>query len=172
MSPSCGQIKDMFSGEKPPCQAHLNAFIYKHLTQSNIQNMDYLIFAKIIIFKENRHFHSFNSLILILLVTKSLLILAQLLQSFARPRGLWCGHHLLGSSSHQFCVEARFCPLSRSFLTSTDKENMFTLDHFPLWYRRAAENPAGQFLYYMPRQDTRGKGHTFTEQKHKSTWYS
>ncbi|XP_041636744.1 voltage-dependent calcium channel subunit alpha-2/delta-4 isoform X2 [Cheilinus undulatus] len=43
----------------------------------------------------------------------------------------------------------------KSFLTSTDKENMFTLDHFPLWYRRAAEYPAGKFLYYMPRQDTR-----------------
>uniref|UniRef100_A0A8C7XY55 Calcium voltage-gated channel auxiliary subunit alpha2delta 4 n=1 Tax=Oryzias sinensis TaxID=183150 RepID=A0A8C7XY55_9TELE len=48
----------------------------------------------------------------------------------------------------------------RSFLTSTDMENIFTLDHFPVWYRRAAEYPAGQFLYYMPRQDTRGRGHT------------
>ncbi|XP_038145294.1 voltage-dependent calcium channel subunit alpha-2/delta-4 [Cyprinodon tularosa] len=45
--------------------------------------------------------------------------------------------------------------VGKSFLTSTDKENMFTLDHFPVWYRRAAEYPAGQFLYYMPRQDTR-----------------
>ncbi|TMS02723.1 Voltage-dependent calcium channel subunit alpha-2/delta-4 [Larimichthys crocea] len=43
----------------------------------------------------------------------------------------------------------------KSFLTSADKENMFTLDHFPEWYRRAAEYPAGQFLYYMPRQETR-----------------
>ncbi|XP_027127953.1 voltage-dependent calcium channel subunit alpha-2/delta-4 [Larimichthys crocea] len=34
----------------------------------------------------------------------------------------------------------------KSFLTSADKENMFTLDHFPEWYRRAAEYPAGQFL--------------------------
>lgn len=49
-----------------------------------------------------------------------------------------------------------FLSLHRSFLTSTDKENMFTLDHFPVWYRRAAEYPAGQFLYYMPRQDNRG----------------
>uniref|UniRef100_A0A671W5D9 Calcium voltage-gated channel auxiliary subunit alpha2delta 4 n=1 Tax=Sparus aurata TaxID=8175 RepID=A0A671W5D9_SPAAU len=54
--------------------------------------------------------------------------------------------------------------IAKSFLTSTDKENMFTLDHFPVWYRRAAEYPAGQFLYYMPRQETRGRGHTFTEQ--------
>ncbi|KAF0029714.1 hypothetical protein F2P81_018819 [Scophthalmus maximus] len=53
--------------------------------------------------------------------------------------------------------------VAKSFLTSTDKENMFTLDHFPVWYRRAAEYPAGQFLYYMPRQDTRGIGETFTE---------
>ncbi|XP_056223466.1 voltage-dependent calcium channel subunit alpha-2/delta-4 isoform X2 [Seriola aureovittata] len=45
--------------------------------------------------------------------------------------------------------------VGKSFLTSTDKENMFTLDHFPEWYRRAAEYPAGQFLYYLPRQDTR-----------------
>ncbi|XP_026219388.1 voltage-dependent calcium channel subunit alpha-2/delta-4 isoform X2 [Anabas testudineus] len=47
--------------------------------------------------------------------------------------------------------------VAKSFLTSTDKENMFTLDHFPVWYRRAAEYPAGQFLYYMPRQDIRGR---------------
>uniref|UniRef100_A0A3B4GVJ8 Voltage-dependent calcium channel subunit alpha-2/delta-4-like n=1 Tax=Pundamilia nyererei TaxID=303518 RepID=A0A3B4GVJ8_9CICH len=47
--------------------------------------------------------------------------------------------------------------IGKSFLTSTDKENMFTLDHFPVWYRRAAEYPAGKFLYYMPRQDTRGR---------------
>uniref|UniRef100_A0A3B5M9T9 Calcium voltage-gated channel auxiliary subunit alpha2delta 4 n=1 Tax=Xiphophorus couchianus TaxID=32473 RepID=A0A3B5M9T9_9TELE len=52
--------------------------------------------------------------------------------------------------------------VGKSFLTSTDKENMFTLDHFPVWYRRAAEYPVGQFLYYMPRQDTRGSGITFT----------
>ncbi|KAM8739879.1 voltage-dependent calcium channel subunit alpha-2/delta-4 isoform 3-T3 [Acanthopagrus schlegelii] len=45
--------------------------------------------------------------------------------------------------------------IAKSFLTSADKENMFTLDHFPVWYRRAAEYPAGQFLYYMPRQETR-----------------
>uniref|UniRef100_A0A669CQH4 Calcium voltage-gated channel auxiliary subunit alpha2delta 4 n=1 Tax=Oreochromis niloticus TaxID=8128 RepID=A0A669CQH4_ORENI len=47
--------------------------------------------------------------------------------------------------------------IGKSFLTSTDKENMFTLDHFPVWYRRAAEYPAGKFLYYMPRQDTRAQ---------------
>uniref|UniRef100_H3CQ56 Calcium voltage-gated channel auxiliary subunit alpha2delta 4 n=1 Tax=Tetraodon nigroviridis TaxID=99883 RepID=H3CQ56_TETNG len=51
----------------------------------------------------------------------------------------------------------------KSFLTSADKENLFTLDHFPLWYRRAAENPAGQFLYYLPRQDTRGTDNNYNE---------
>uniref|UniRef100_A0AAQ4QQ12 Calcium voltage-gated channel auxiliary subunit alpha2delta 4 n=1 Tax=Gasterosteus aculeatus aculeatus TaxID=481459 RepID=A0AAQ4QQ12_GASAC len=51
--------------------------------------------------------------------------------------------------------------IGKTFLTSTDMENMFTLDHFPVWYRRASEYPAGQFLYYMPRQETRGKGNTF-----------
>lgn len=55
-----------------------------------------------------------------------------------------------------------FLSLPRSFLTAEDKENMFTLDHFPVWYRRATEYPVGQFLYYMPRQETRGSGHTFT----------
>ncbi|KAF7652627.1 hypothetical protein LDENG_00094100 [Lucifuga dentata] len=45
--------------------------------------------------------------------------------------------------------------VAKSFLTSTDRENMFTLDHFPVWYRRAAESPAGQFLYYVPRQESR-----------------
>ncbi|XP_077956414.1 voltage-dependent calcium channel subunit alpha-2/delta-4 isoform X2 [Gasterosteus aculeatus] len=47
--------------------------------------------------------------------------------------------------------------IGKTFLTSTDMENMFTLDHFPVWYRRASEYPAGQFLYYMPRQETRGR---------------
>uniref|UniRef100_A0A8C5HG80 VWFA domain-containing protein n=1 Tax=Gouania willdenowi TaxID=441366 RepID=A0A8C5HG80_GOUWI len=46
--------------------------------------------------------------------------------------------------------------IGKSFLTPTDSENMFTLDHFPVWYRRATENPAGQFLYYFPQQETRG----------------
>ncbi|KAM7378238.1 hypothetical protein PAMA_013230 [Pampus argenteus] len=59
--------------------------------------------------------------------------------------------------------------VAKSFLTSSDKENLFTLDHFPVWYRRAAEYPAGQFLYYMPRQETRGRGHTFNNYTHTHT---
>ncbi len=69
----------------------------------------------------------------------------------------------------QFFFLRLFLSLPRSFLTSTDKENMFTMDHFPLWYRRAAENPAGQFLYYMPRQETRGRGQNFTVHRHTHT---
>uniref|UniRef100_A0A3Q1CVS0 Calcium voltage-gated channel auxiliary subunit alpha2delta 4 n=1 Tax=Amphiprion ocellaris TaxID=80972 RepID=A0A3Q1CVS0_AMPOC len=75
----------------------------------------------------------------------------------------------LGTRSGLMRFQSLFLSLPRSFLTSTDKENMFTLDHFPVWYRRAAEYPAGQFLYYMPRQETRGRGHTFTWQTHTHT---
>lgn len=38
--------------------------------------------------------------------------------------------------------------LGRKFLTSTDKDNLFTIDHFPLWYRLAVENTPGSFFYY------------------------
>uniref|UniRef100_W5K368 Calcium voltage-gated channel auxiliary subunit alpha2delta 4 n=1 Tax=Astyanax mexicanus TaxID=7994 RepID=W5K368_ASTMX len=40
-----------------------------------------------------------------------------------------------------------------NFLTRADKENLFTVDHFPIWYRLAAENKPGQFLYYVPDDD-------------------
>ncbi|XP_073803266.1 voltage-dependent calcium channel subunit alpha-2/delta-4 isoform X2 [Danio rerio] len=46
--------------------------------------------------------------------------------------------------------------VAKKFLTASDKENIFTLDHFPVWYRRAAENPAGRFLYYVPTEDNSG----------------
>uniref|UniRef100_A0A8C5AAA0 VWFA domain-containing protein n=1 Tax=Gadus morhua TaxID=8049 RepID=A0A8C5AAA0_GADMO len=38
--------------------------------------------------------------------------------------------------------------LDRKFLTPSDKDNLFTVDHFPLWYRLAVENPPGKFYYY------------------------
>ncbi|XP_053720186.1 voltage-dependent calcium channel subunit alpha-2/delta-4 isoform X1 [Synchiropus splendidus] len=47
--------------------------------------------------------------------------------------------------------------VAKWFLASTDQENIFTLDHFPVWYRRAAESPAGQFVYYTPTEATRGR---------------
>lgn len=56
-----------------------------------------------------------------------------------------------------WCFFFFFC---RKFLTPSDKENIFTLDHYPVWYRRAAENPAGSFLYYVPTEDnTQGSPH-------------
>uniref|UniRef100_A0A8C7E6H6 Calcium voltage-gated channel auxiliary subunit alpha2delta 4 n=1 Tax=Naja naja TaxID=35670 RepID=A0A8C7E6H6_NAJNA len=38
---------------------------------------------------------------------------------------------------------------NKNFLTSYDKESIFTMDHFPLWYRRAAEHPPGSFIYSL-----------------------
>ena len=38
--------------------------------------------------------------------------------------------------------------LHRKFLTPSDKDNLFTIDHFPLWYRLAVENIPGRFYYY------------------------
>uniref|UniRef100_A0A667Y5X0 Calcium voltage-gated channel auxiliary subunit alpha2delta 4 n=1 Tax=Myripristis murdjan TaxID=586833 RepID=A0A667Y5X0_9TELE len=42
-------------------------------------------------------------------------------------------------------VETR---VAKKFLTAADKDNLFTVDHFPLWYRLAAENRPGSFYYY------------------------
>lgn len=43
-----------------------------------------------------------------------------------------------------------FPSVSRDFLTAEDKENIFNADHFPLWYRRAAEQIPGNFVYSIP----------------------
>uniref|UniRef100_A0AAY4CLL5 VWFA domain-containing protein n=1 Tax=Denticeps clupeoides TaxID=299321 RepID=A0AAY4CLL5_9TELE len=43
--------------------------------------------------------------------------------------------------------------VAEKFLTPADKSNLFTVDHFPVWYRLAAEYPPGRFLYYMPTDD-------------------
>ncbi|KAG7455810.1 hypothetical protein MATL_G00244970 [Megalops atlanticus] len=45
--------------------------------------------------------------------------------------------------------------VARKFLTPADTENIFTMDHFPLWYRRAAEHTPGSFLYYISKEDSR-----------------
>uniref|UniRef100_A0A8C8J544 VWA N-terminal domain-containing protein n=1 Tax=Oncorhynchus tshawytscha TaxID=74940 RepID=A0A8C8J544_ONCTS len=50
--------------------------------------------------------------------------------------------------------------VAKKFLTPADKDNLFTMDHFPLWYRLAMENPAGRFLYYMPVEDNDNKDKT------------
>uniref|UniRef100_A0A8C2PX18 Calcium channel, voltage dependent, alpha2/delta subunit 3 n=1 Tax=Cyprinus carpio TaxID=7962 RepID=A0A8C2PX18_CYPCA len=39
---------------------------------------------------------------------------------------------------------------NQDFLTAEDKEGVFNADHFPLWYKRAAEQVAGTFVYSIP----------------------
>ncbi|EHB00382.1 Voltage-dependent calcium channel subunit alpha-2/delta-3 [Heterocephalus glaber] len=39
---------------------------------------------------------------------------------------------------------------NQDFLKAGDKENIFNADHFPLWYRRAAEQIPGSFVYSIP----------------------
>ncbi|XP_048954222.1 voltage-dependent calcium channel subunit alpha-2/delta-3 isoform X4 [Canis lupus baileyi] len=39
---------------------------------------------------------------------------------------------------------------NQDFLKAGDKENIFNADHFPLWYRRAAEQLPGSFVYSIP----------------------
>lgn len=38
----------------------------------------------------------------------------------------------------------------RDFLTAEDREGVFNADHFPLWYKRAAEQVPGTFVYSLP----------------------
>nr|XP_031526404.1 voltage-dependent calcium channel subunit alpha-2/delta-4 [Vicugna pacos] len=37
----------------------------------------------------------------------------------------------------------------KGFLTPADEASMFTLDHFPLWYRQAAEQPPGSMVFNL-----------------------
>ncbi|KAM6980754.1 voltage-dependent calcium channel subunit alpha-2/delta-3 [Aplochiton taeniatus] len=39
---------------------------------------------------------------------------------------------------------------NQDFLTAEDKEGVFNADHFPLWYKRAAELVPGTFVYSIP----------------------
>ncbi|XP_072001021.1 voltage-dependent calcium channel subunit alpha-2/delta-4 isoform X3 [Engystomops pustulosus] len=43
---------------------------------------------------------------------------------------------------------------NKKFLRYEEKESIFTMDHFPLWYRRAAEHPSGSFVYHVPTDDS------------------
>ncbi|XP_073400236.1 voltage-dependent calcium channel subunit alpha-2/delta-4 isoform X4 [Dendrobates tinctorius] len=43
---------------------------------------------------------------------------------------------------------------NKKFLRYDEKESIFTMDHFPLWYRRAAEHPPGSFVYHVPTEDS------------------
>ncbi|XP_056595146.1 voltage-dependent calcium channel subunit alpha-2/delta-4 isoform X1 [Triplophysa dalaica] len=49
----------------------------------------------------------------------------------------------------------------KKFLTPLDKANIFTVDHFPIWYRLAAENKPGQFFFYVPHDDINKGRNTF-----------
>ncbi|XP_016425189.1 voltage-dependent calcium channel subunit alpha-2/delta-4-like isoform X1 [Sinocyclocheilus rhinocerous] len=51
--------------------------------------------------------------------------------------------------------------VGKRFLTPVDKENLFTVDHFPIWYRLAAENKPGQFFFYVPHDDINKGKNTF-----------
>uniref|UniRef100_A0A8C3TAB6 Calcium voltage-gated channel auxiliary subunit alpha2delta 4 n=1 Tax=Chelydra serpentina TaxID=8475 RepID=A0A8C3TAB6_CHESE len=55
--------------------------------------------------------------------------------------------------------------LNRQFLTLGDKESIFTMDHFPLWYRRAAEHPPGSFIYSITSEEGSGNPHLSTTAK-------
>ncbi|XP_029455755.1 voltage-dependent calcium channel subunit alpha-2/delta-4 isoform X2 [Rhinatrema bivittatum] len=43
--------------------------------------------------------------------------------------------------------------MSKKFLQPEEKESIFTMDHFPLWYRLAAEHPAGSFVFFLPSEE-------------------
>lgn len=47
-------------------------------------------------------------------------------------------------------AQHHFLPFLRDFLTAEDKEGVFNADHFPLWYKRAAEQVPGTFVYSIP----------------------
>uniref|UniRef100_A0A674IYU2 Calcium voltage-gated channel auxiliary subunit alpha2delta 4 n=1 Tax=Terrapene triunguis TaxID=2587831 RepID=A0A674IYU2_9SAUR len=54
---------------------------------------------------------------------------------------------------------------NRQFLTLGDKESIFTMDHFPLWYRRAAEHPPGSFIYSITSEEGSGNPRLSTTEK-------
>lgn len=47
----------------------------------------------------------------------------------------------------------------RQFLTPADDASMFTLDHFPLWYRQAAEQPPGNMVFNLRSVEGQGNPH-------------
>uniref|UniRef100_A0A4W2IBM9 Calcium voltage-gated channel auxiliary subunit alpha2delta 4 n=1 Tax=Bos indicus x Bos taurus TaxID=30522 RepID=A0A4W2IBM9_BOBOX len=47
--------------------------------------------------------------------------------------------------------------VSDKFLTPADEDSMFTLDHFPLWYRQAAEHPPGSMVFNLRSAEGPGK---------------
>lgn len=47
----------------------------------------------------------------------------------------------------------------RKFLSPEDEPSVFTMDHFPLWYRQAAEQPAGSFVFNLRSAEGPGNPH-------------
>uniref|UniRef100_A0A8C2U872 Calcium voltage-gated channel auxiliary subunit alpha2delta 4 n=1 Tax=Coturnix japonica TaxID=93934 RepID=A0A8C2U872_COTJA len=59
---------------------------------------------------------------------------------------------------------------NRKFLTRKDKESIFTMDHFPLWYRRAAEHPPGSFIYSIVSEDDSGNFSLNARREKRRRW--
>uniref|UniRef100_A0A8C8CZJ3 VWFA domain-containing protein n=1 Tax=Oncorhynchus tshawytscha TaxID=74940 RepID=A0A8C8CZJ3_ONCTS len=75
----------------------------------------------------------------------------------------WQAIMLNASGSQEFALNSlNYFLLYRKFLTPADKDNLFTVDHFPLWYRLAMENPPGRFIYYIPVEDKDNRDKTGT----------
>ncbi|XP_048462681.1 voltage-dependent calcium channel subunit alpha-2/delta-3 [Rhincodon typus] len=52
---------------------------------------------------------------------------------------------------------------NQDFLTAKDRESIFTADHFPLWYRKSAEQLPGTFVYSIPfSTETENKSNVVT----------
>lgn len=47
----------------------------------------------------------------------------------------------------------------RKFLTLEDEASLFTMDHFPLWYRQASEQPPGSFVFNLRWEEGPGNLH-------------
>ncbi|TNM88860.1 hypothetical protein fugu_005114 [Takifugu bimaculatus] len=59
------------------------------------------------------------------------------------------GRRVLKMHNDYYFTDIKGTPF-RDFLTAEDKEGVFNADHFPLWYKRAAEQVPGTFVYSIP----------------------
>uniref|UniRef100_A0AAR2LQX6 VWFA domain-containing protein n=1 Tax=Pygocentrus nattereri TaxID=42514 RepID=A0AAR2LQX6_PYGNA len=56
-----------------------------------------------------------------------------------------------------------FVAPEQDLLTAEDNEGVFNADHFPLWYKRAAEQVPGTFVYSIPFSSGRTQEHIFED---------
>ncbi|XDV48255.1 hypothetical protein PO909_017704 [Leuciscus waleckii] len=71
-----------------------------------------------------------------------------IIESSSRSEGKWG----LGCFRKTLTMDASFTGWGAAlndFLTAEDKELVFSADHFPLWYKRAAEQVPGTFIYSL-----------------------